>query len=124
MINSMMIFKLPRTRIKHSSNITSSYGNITDVYQFYNRTEQNKNSYLEFGYVIYNHDLRVELLENIVGVRSDKYMTIWQALVFVDNIETYPVSLLLSFIKILIKIDALIDQLLGYQIEYEEYTTK
>ncbi|CAF0786491.1 unnamed protein product [Rotaria sordida] len=124
MINSMMIFKLSRTRIKHSSNITSSYGNITDVYQFYNRTEQNKNSYLEFGYVIYNHDLRVELLENIVGVRSDKYMTIWQAFVFFDNIETYPVSLLLSFIKILIKIDALIDQLLGYQIEYEEYTTK
>ncbi|CAF0971358.1 unnamed protein product [Rotaria sordida] len=121
MINSMM---LSRTRIKHSSNITSSYGNITDVYQFYNRTEQNKNSYLEFGYVIYNHDLRVELLENIVGVRSDKYMTIWQAFVFFDNIETYPVSLLLSFIKILIKIDALIDQLLGYQIEYEEYTTK
>ncbi|CAF3341738.1 unnamed protein product [Rotaria sp. Silwood1] len=68
--------------------------------------------------------LSAKSFENIVGVVRDKYMTIWQAFVFVDNIETYPIFLPLPFVKIIIKIDSLIEQLLGYQTEYEEYTTK
>ncbi|CAF3364051.1 unnamed protein product [Rotaria sp. Silwood1] len=68
--------------------------------------------------------LSAKSFENIVGVVRDKYMTIWQAFVFVDNIETYPIFLPFPFVKIIIKIGSLIEQLLGYQTEYEEYTTK
>ncbi|CAF2349221.1 unnamed protein product [Rotaria sp. Silwood2] len=206
------ISNLPRTRTKSSSNITSSYENITDGYQFYNRDEQNKNAYLEFKHTVYSRGicgnlqtppkkrpctpffhvhphqiekftilqghfayqfgdkiyscdihtcpspivippnvphtfwmndnkkdliiivrveptykdrgLRAESFENIVGVFRDKSMTIWQVFVFVDNIGTYPIFLTLSIVKIIIKIGSLIGQLLGYQVEYEEYATK
>jgi len=51
-------------------------------------------------------------------------MTIWQALLFIDNIEAYPVFLPLFLTKLIFKFGSLIGQILGYQIEYEEYTTK
>ncbi|CAF1177934.1 unnamed protein product [Adineta steineri] len=69
------------------------------------------------------HGLRAESFENIVGTRRDEYMNIWQAFVFIDNIESYPVALPLFITKLLIKTGSLIGQLLGYRIEYEEYTT-
>jgi hypothetical protein len=71
-----------------------------------------------------DHGLRISSYENIAGVRRDKYMTLWQALVFIDDIESYPIRLPLFWTKLIIKFGALIGQLLGYQTEYEEYTTK
>lgn len=71
-----------------------------------------------------DHGLRTESFENIVGVHRDKHMSIWQALLFIDNIETYPIFLPLFLTKLIFKFGSLIGQLLGYQIEYEEYTTK
>jgi hypothetical protein len=50
-------------------------------------------------------------------------ISIWQIFVFFENAQTYPASLPLFFMKIIFKIGALIGQLLGYKIEYEEYTT-
>jgi hypothetical protein len=70
------------------------------------------------------HGVRSETFENIAGIRRDKYMNLWQALVLIDDIESYPIFLPLSFVKLLIRIGSLIGQLLGYQNEYEEYTTK
>jgi hypothetical protein len=67
--------------------------------------------------------LRIESFENIIGVRRDKHMSLWQVLVFVDNIQTYPTFLPLPLMRTVIKIASLIGQLLGYQINYEEYTT-
>jgi hypothetical protein len=71
-----------------------------------------------------DHGLRASSYENIAGVRRDKYMNIWQAFVFIDDIESYPIFLPLSFVKFLFKIGSLFGRLLGYQREYEEYTTK
>ncbi len=71
-----------------------------------------------------DHGLRAESYENIAGVRRDKYMTLWQAFVFIDDIESYPTFLPLFLVKFIMKIGSLIGQLLGYKIEYEEYTTK
>ena len=71
-----------------------------------------------------DHGLRASSYENIAGVRRDKYMTLWQAFVFIDNIEAYPVRLPLLPMKLIFKIGSLIGQLLGYQNEYEEYTTR
>jgi hypothetical protein len=71
-----------------------------------------------------DHGLRISSYENIAGARRDKCMTLWQALVFIDDIETYPIRLPLFLTKLLIKTGALIGQLLGYRSEYEEYTTR
>jgi mannose-6-phosphate isomerase-like protein (cupin superfamily) len=71
-----------------------------------------------------DHGLRISSYENIAGARRDKYMTLWQALVLIDSVETYPVRLPLFWTKLIIKLGALIGQLLGYQSEYDEYTTK
>ena len=66
-----------------------------------------------------------ESFENIVGTQRDNYMSLWQALVFIDNIETYPIgSLPLLLTRILIRLGALIGHLLGYQTEYDAYTTR
>jgi hypothetical protein len=70
------------------------------------------------------HGIRAESFENIAGVRRDEHMNIWQAFIFLDNIETYPTRLPLSFLKTIARIGSLIGQLLGYQTEYEEYTTR
>jgi hypothetical protein len=68
--------------------------------------------------------LRMEAFENIVGVRRDNYMSIWQAIVFMDNIDTYPVVLSIFSTKLIAKFGSLIGYLLGYQTEYDEYTTR
>ncbi|CAF3180720.1 unnamed protein product [Rotaria socialis] len=205
------VSKLPRTRTKGSTHITSSNVNLTETYEFYNRAEQNKNGYSEFKLTVYSkgicgdlqipplkrpctpflhlhddqtekftilqgqfsyrfgekiyscdsrtcpspiiipplvhhtfwmhenkedliliihieptskdHGLRIESFENIVGVNRDKLMNLWQAFVFIDSIETYPVFLPLPFVKVLMKIGSLIGRLLGYQAEYDDYTT-
>lgn len=71
-----------------------------------------------------DHGLSSASFENIAGARRDKYMTLWQALVFIDHIESYPTFLPLIFLKFLFKLGSFIGQILGYQNEYEEYTTK
>jgi hypothetical protein len=71
-----------------------------------------------------DHGLRAASFENVAGARRDQHMTLWQALVFLDNMATYPIILPLSVIKFIAKIGSLIGQLLGYQKEYDEYTTK
>lgn len=194
------------------SKITSSSLNITDEYEFYNRTEQYNDVYLEYKHTVYKHGLcgdlqtppmkrpctpflhihpyqtekffllqgylsyqmddkiysctidtcptpiiippnvphslwmndnqedlifivRVEPIykhhglqaagfENVAGVRRDKYMTLWQAFVLIDSIESYPTVLPLTYVKFIVKIGSFIGQILGYQSEYEEYTTK
>ena len=68
--------------------------------------------------------MRAEALENIVGAQRDKCMNIWQAFVFLDNIETYPIFIPLFVSKLMGRILSFIGQLLGYKLEYEEYTTK
>lgn len=48
---------------------------------------------------------------------------IWIRIAISCQLENNPASLPLPLTKIMVKIDALIGQLLGYKIEYEEYTT-
>ena len=74
--------------------------------------------------VFKDHGLRPSSYENIAGVRRDHYMNLWQAFVLINNIETYPVVLPLSLTKWIFQIGSLLGRLLGYQIEYEEYTTR
>ena len=71
-----------------------------------------------------DHGLSTAAFENIVGVRRDNLMSIWQALLFMDYIETYPTSLPLSWTKSIIRCGSLIGYLLGYQVQYDEYTTR
>lgn len=70
-----------------------------------------------------NVGLSRKSFENIVGTQRDNYMSIWQALVFVDNIQTYPIGLPLFLTRFLIRLGAFIGYLLGYQAEYDAYTT-
>ncbi len=67
--------------------------------------------------------LRQEFFENYVGIVRDQHISIWQIFVLFENAQTYTTSLPLPLTKIIFKIGALIGQVLGYQIEYEEYTT-
>lgn len=71
-----------------------------------------------------DHGLTASSYENIAGTRRDQFMNLWQALVFIDTIESYPVFLPLNFVKIFFRIGSILGQLLGYQKEYDEYTTK
>lgn len=71
-----------------------------------------------------DHGLRPSSYENIAGARRDHSMNIWQVFVFVHNIETYPVLLPLSLTTWIFRIGSIFGHLLGYQIEYEEYTTR
>ncbi|UJR27632.1 hypothetical protein I4U23_008913 [Adineta vaga] len=206
------ISQFTRSRSKGSYNISSSQKNITDEYQFYNRSEQNRNGYFEFKHIVYKYGLcgnlqtpplkrpctpylhvhpyqneqfillqgqlsyhlgatihscdihtcpspiiipplvphtfwmndnqedliltiriepayrtyglRAESFENIVGAHRDNVLNLWQAFVFIENIDTYPVFLPLFFSKLFIKTGSLIGHLLGYQVEYDEYTTR
>lgn len=70
------------------------------------------------------HGLRASSFENVAGVRRDRYMTLWQALVFVNNNESYPILLPLWLTKWIFRIGSFVGQVLGYQVEYEEYTTR
>ncbi|CAF0740705.1 unnamed protein product [Rotaria sp. Silwood1] len=67
--------------------------------------------------------LRQGFFENFAGITRDQHISIWQIFVLFENAQTYPASLSLPFMKIIVKIGALIGRLLGYKIEYEEYTT-
>jgi hypothetical protein len=67
--------------------------------------------------------IRQEFFENLAGAFRDQYISIWQMFVLLKNAQTYPASLPLPLTKVMVKIGALIGQLLGYKIEYEEYTT-
>ncbi|CAF1311450.1 unnamed protein product [Adineta ricciae] len=205
-------FQTYRSQTRGSHIISSSKENITDGYQFYNRSAQNQDGYFEFKHTVYKHGLcgnlnipplkrpctpyvhvhpyqmetfvllqghlsyrldtknyscdvhtcpvpivirplvshtfwmndnkedlvlivriepayrtrglRAESFENIVGSRRDNALNIWQAFVFIENIETYPVFLPLFFSKLFIKTGSFIGHLLGYQTEYDEYTTR
>ena len=68
--------------------------------------------------------LSASAFENIVGVRRDNLMSLWQALLFIDYIETYPISLPLSCTKWIVRWGSWIGYLLGYQMQYDEYTTR
>ncbi|CAF0931854.1 unnamed protein product [Rotaria sordida] len=67
--------------------------------------------------------LSQRFFENFAGINRDQHISIWQIFVLFENAQTYPASLPLPFMKIIVKLGALIGQLLGYKIEYEEYTT-
>ncbi len=67
--------------------------------------------------------IRQEFFENFVGVIRDQHISIFQVFLIFEHAETYPASLPLPLAKLVVKIGALIGQLLGYKIEYEEYTT-
>jgi len=71
-----------------------------------------------------DHGLTASSYENVAGVRRDRYMNLWQAFVLIDDIESYPIFLPLGFVKVFFRIGSLIGQLLGYQKEYDAYTTK
>lgn len=70
------------------------------------------------------HGFRAEAIENIVGARRDGHMTLWQALVFIDNIESFPTSLPLFLTRLLFRIGSLVGRLFGYRTEYDAYTTR
>jgi hypothetical protein len=67
--------------------------------------------------------LRQGFFENLAGVVRDEYASILQLFLILENAQTYPASLPLFLAKIIVKTGALIGHLLGYKIEYEEYTT-
>lgn len=67
--------------------------------------------------------LTATTFENIVGTTRDKHMNLWQAFVFIDHIETYPIALPLHVTKLIFRMGSVIGRLLGYQVEYEAYTT-
>ena len=64
-----------------------------------------------------------KFFENYVGIFRDQHTSIWQIFVLFDYAQTYQTSLPLPLSKIIVKTGALIGQLLGYKVEYEEYTT-
>jgi hypothetical protein len=67
--------------------------------------------------------IREGFFENLAVVFRDQHTPIFQMLVLLENAQTYPASLPLPLAKIIFKFGALIGQLLGYKIEYKEYTT-
>ena len=67
--------------------------------------------------------MRREFFENLYGVSRDQQVSIFQIFVLFDEALTYPASLPFSFAKTMVKIGAIIGRLLGYQGEYDEYTT-
>ncbi|CAF3126256.1 unnamed protein product [Rotaria sp. Silwood2] len=67
--------------------------------------------------------LRQGFFENFAGIFRDQHISMWQIFVLFENAQVYPASLPLPIMKIMVKTGALIGQLLGYKIEYEEYTT-
>lgn len=67
--------------------------------------------------------LRQGFFENLAGAFRDECASILQLLLFLENAQTYPASLPLPLAKIIVRTGALIGQLFGFQIEYEEYTT-
>lgn len=67
--------------------------------------------------------MRRAFFENFVGVFRDQQASILQIFVFFDDAYTYPASLPLPLARTIVKIGAWIGRLLGYQREYEEYTT-
>lgn len=68
--------------------------------------------------------LSAAAFENVAGTRRDDLMNLWQALLFIDRIETYPSALPLFFSQVLTKIGSMIASILGYHSEYDEYTTR
>jgi hypothetical protein len=66
---------------------------------------------------------RQEFFENYGGAFRDQLLSIWQIFVLFENAQTYPASLPLPLTKAMFKIGSLIGQLLGFKVEYEEYTT-
>jgi hypothetical protein len=67
--------------------------------------------------------IRQEFFENLAGVIRDQHTSIFQMLLLLEQAKTYPASLPLPLAKLMVKICAFIGQLIGYKIEYEEYTT-
>lgn len=67
--------------------------------------------------------LRQGFFENYGGVTRDQHASMWQIFVLFENAQTYPASLSLPYMKTIFKIGALMGHLLGYKIEYAEYTT-
>ncbi len=67
--------------------------------------------------------LRQGFFENFAGTFRDGHFSIWQIFVIFENAQTYPATLPLPLLKIMFRIGSFIGQLLGYQTEYEEYTT-
>jgi hypothetical protein len=70
-----------------------------------------------------NSGIRQEFFENYAGILRDQHASIWQIFVLFENAQTYLANFPLPLSKIMVKIGSLIGQLLGYKIEYEEYTT-
>ncbi|CAF4062112.1 unnamed protein product [Adineta steineri] len=67
--------------------------------------------------------VRQGFFENLAGLLRDRHLSIWQIFVLFENAQTYPATLPLPLVKLMFKIGAPIGQLLGYKIEYKEYTT-
>ncbi|CAF1208978.1 unnamed protein product [Rotaria sp. Silwood1] len=67
--------------------------------------------------------IRQGFVENLAGIFRDQHTSIFQLFVLLENAQTYPASLPLPLAKIIVKTGTLIGQLLGYKIEYKEYTT-
>jgi hypothetical protein len=67
--------------------------------------------------------IRQGFFENYAGVFRDQHVSIWQIFVLFENAQTYSAALPLPLMKIIVKIGSLIGHLLGYKVEYEEYTT-
>ncbi|CAF0944034.1 unnamed protein product [Adineta steineri] len=67
--------------------------------------------------------LRQEFFENLAGVLRDDSISIWQIFVLFENAQTYPASLPLPIMKIIVKVGAIIGRILGFKQQYEEYTT-
>jgi hypothetical protein len=68
-------------------------------------------------------DVQQGFFENLAGLLCDQYASIWQLSLLFENAQIYPASLPLPLTKIILKTGALVGQLLGYKVEYEEYTT-
>jgi mannose-6-phosphate isomerase-like protein (cupin superfamily) len=73
--------------------------------------------------IMKNRGMREAFFENWAGVSRDQHTSIFQLFLLLNNARTYPALSPLILSKILVKTVSLIGQLLGYQTEYEEYTT-
>jgi len=69
------------------------------------------------------YGVRRAFFENFGGVVRDRRDDIFQIFVIFDQAQVYPAVMPIPLARIVFKLGAFIGRILGYQSEYDEYTT-
>lgn len=69
------------------------------------------------------YGIRRAFFENFEGIVRDQRDDVFQIFVLFDRAQVYPAVMPIPLARIVFKLGAFIGRILGYQSEYEEYTT-